>query len=126
MQVYGVDLTAWWQARRWRDLLDLIDQMPPASRTREAIFNDDANADALLDAELAQPDEPFRPPMRSYDLSTFLLLRISNQLTAVLGADEFLEGPRTAVDTARDRRRSAEALDIIRMATPALAHYFEP
>lgn len=125
MSEYGVDLTAWWQARRWRDLLDLIDQLPPASRTREAIFNDDRNAEALLDAELAQPDEPFRPPVRSYDLPTFLLLRISNQLTSLLASDEFLEGPRTAVDAARERRRASEALDIIRMATPAFAHYFE-
>lgn len=126
MQVYGVDLSAWWQARRWSDLLDLVDQLPAASRTREAILNDDELAEQILDHELTKPEQPFRPEVRSYDLTNLLLLRLSNQVAALSGAgpEDQLESPRTAVDDARDRRRHTEAVSIIAAATPQYAHLF--
>lgn len=56
-QVYGVDLVSEWKKRRWRKLLILIEQLPPASRFTQAYLTDEANADALALAQLKADDE---------------------------------------------------------------------
>lgn len=71
-----MDLAVWWRARRWRGLLDLIDQLPAASRLNEAIHNDPEQAERIARARLEQdPDEaaPWSPRQAEYDLHANLL-----------------------------------------------------
>lgn len=49
LQHFGVDLAVWWKQRRWRALLELIEQLPHASRLWEARLNDDEEAERILD-----------------------------------------------------------------------------
>lgn len=72
----GVDLAQWWRERRFRALLDLIDQLPHASRLNEAIQNDPEQAEVIARAreEVADEDrEPWAPRLADYDLHANLL-----------------------------------------------------
>lgn len=76
---YGVDLARWWRERRFRALLDLVDQLPGASRLNEAIQNDPEQAEVIarnID-QLKQRGEGERgqwsPRVAEYDLHANLL-----------------------------------------------------
>lgn len=56
MEVYRIDLSEWVASRRWRQLLQFIDGLPSASRLREAVFNDPAEAPQILADEVAAQD----------------------------------------------------------------------
>lgn len=76
-----MDLAAWWRARRWVGLLELIDQLPAASRLNEAIQNDPEQAEIIAlhieeqkqkaDADAEQ--KPWSPRVAEYDLHANLL-----------------------------------------------------
>lgn len=57
MQVYQVDLPQWLADCRFRALIDFIDGLPPASRLREAIFNDPEEAERIVAARRAAEDK---------------------------------------------------------------------
>ena len=60
LQFYGVDLSEWTEAGRWRATLELIDQLPWNSRFREAMLNDPDYADAIAEQQLAQDESEKR------------------------------------------------------------------
>jgi len=102
-----VDLAAWWRARRWRALLELIEQLPPASRFQEAVHNDPEQARFIAMAREFGPDgdedderEPWAPPMSQYDLVAMLLREIAQNTAAAAGAKKpnYIPTPRTEVD----------------------------
>lgn len=76
-----MDLAAWWRTRRWVGLLDLIDQLPAASRLNEAIQNDPEQAEIIAlhieqqkqKAEAADEQKPWSPRVAEYDLHANLL-----------------------------------------------------
>src|SRR5690625_5754606 len=71
MQVYGVDLSRWWQQRRWKSLLELIDELPAASRFNEAILNDREFAKEAVAQETADRPE-WAPKISEFDLHAVL------------------------------------------------------
>ena len=126
----GVDLAAWWQERRWKPLLELIDALPAACRTRAAVMNDPEFAELLADARDEQ-DEPgeWAPPAAEFGLTEGLTLAVVNELRALrrdLGAlatgkardVEMLSGPRTLVDELVERRNREQVLDILALLSP--------
>lgn len=70
-----MDLAQWWRERRFRALLDLIDQLPSASRLRGAIENDPEQAELIAKAREESTDDAPRwtPPVAEYDLHAHLL-----------------------------------------------------
>lgn len=75
---YGVDLAAWVTDRRWRGLLELIDMLPTASLTREAVVNDPEAAKMMAEMRWAaeesdEPQEPWAPRVAEWDLHAVLL-----------------------------------------------------
>ncbi|HET8536087.1 MAG TPA: hypothetical protein VFL73_02805 [Solirubrobacteraceae bacterium] len=117
-----MDLDAEVQARHGRKLLDLIEMLPSASRTREAILNDPEEA-ALL-AALPEPDDEWAPRISEWTLPVALQYDQRAILVAILRTLEVqvtgkrakpvlpLPPPRTAVDKAREaiRRERIEEL----------------
>lgn len=78
----GVDLRQWWRERRFRALLDLIDQLPAASRLNEAIQNDPEQAEIIARhieeqkrkaAEAGEEQRPWSPRVAEFDLHASLL-----------------------------------------------------
>lgn len=114
-----MDLARWWRDRRWRALLELIDQLRvnPATRLNEAIVNDPDQAMRIAEREeFADADEvesvPWSPRVADYDLTAVMLREVIHSLYLIRGELQ-LNGrrrasevrafpePRTAVDDAR-------------------------
>lgn len=131
MQVYGVDLSAWWASRRWRSLLELIEELPPASRLNEAILNDPEQAARI--AQLPESTEEWSPKVRDYDLTATLLREIRELLVSIYYTSHLsatgkparnvkpLPTPVTEVNRARARDAADWADSIIARATPQYA-----
>lgn len=112
-----MDLAAWWQARRWPALLELIDQLPSSSRLNEAIQNDPDQAALIAFARTfreadqdEEEEEPWAPRVSEYDLHAQLLANLTETVGAVLTVltgktVPGLPSPRTEV------QRMAEELD---------------
>lgn len=131
MQVYGVDLARWWRGRRWVALLELIDQLPAASRLNEAIMNDPESAELIARAQEQVPEserEQWAPPLREYDLHAQLLRDTVQALMGVQAAIVAAAGgnpgqvtypaPRTEIDRAVARINREWAESIIDIFTP--------
>lgn len=82
--MYGVDLAVWVADRRWSGLLDLIDQLPTSSRTKEAIYNDPERAAEI--ARLPESTEKWTPALKDWTLNAVLLREIREALIAVRAA----------------------------------------
>lgn len=114
-----MDLAAWWRARRWRALLELIEQLPTASRFRGAVLNDPEQARMIaLAREYGTDDddtpEPWSPPVAEYDLTAQLLREILHTVTAAAGAKSpaYFPAPRTEVDRQQEGLSLAQAVSI--------------
>lgn len=132
-----MDIAHWVRCRRWRALLELIDQLPAASRFREAVANDPEQARLAIEREdSADPDEeaePWSPRVSDWTLEAVLLRQIREGLVSVfqqLVASggrtpphvEAFPVPRTAVDRAREEADVVWAMGLMRQLTP---HLFE-
>lgn len=131
MQVYGVDLARWWRDRRWRGLLELIDQLPQASRFMEAVANDPEQAEAIAKArsESTGEGEKWSPRLAEWDLHAHLQRDIIQALMGVQAAviaasgnkppqQESYPSPVTEIDRAVERANRAWAQSIIDIFTP--------
>lgn len=84
-----MDLGQWWAARRWVALLELIDQLPLASRLNEAIQNDPEQAELIARAREAAPQgeaQAWSPRFAEYDLHAHLLRDVIKALLGVQAA----------------------------------------
>lgn len=128
MQVYGVDLALWWRERRWKALLELIDELPAASRFNEAVLNDREFAEAVVAQETGDRPE-WAPKISEFDLHATLLRDVIQALQGVQAAVIAAAGgkppkitpypaPRTALDEARREALQAWADDLISRLTP--------
>ncbi len=102
----------WWRSRRWRGLLQLLDELPSTSRVKVAQVEDDELATQLVEAGLI-PDEspPWAPPLREYDATAVLLQQVLDTLEGANyqraqgkgGRPKPSPRPVTAVERARKR-----------------------
>lgn len=131
-----MDLAAWWQARRFVGLLDLIDSLPPDSRLNEAVQNDPEQAELIARAREEQADDSgssWSPPVSQYDLHAAMLRELIQSVAqlraAVLAARTGKEktvptvfpAPVTEVDRAARRMQQRWADNLIEIFTPHAA-----
>lgn len=116
--------------RRWVELMDLITQLPDASRLTQAQLNDPEIAELILEAEddLDQ-DTEWAPPLSEYGLTEQLLTQVVDGIAALNVTTAAAAGgktnrpkpfprPRTQVDIIRDQRSREVQADIISLFTP--------
>jgi len=141
---YGVDLALWFRQRRWVALLELIWQLPNASRFNEAQLNDPEYAEiaarAQREAEISgRPAAKWTPPVREWTLEAQLLREIRESIIAVRSAQyettylpagegrlkalrapvvPVLPGPETEADRVRARLSRQSQLEIIAIFAP--------
>lgn len=112
-------------------MLELIDQLPSASRLNEAIVNDPEAAEAIARERERVPEEerePWAPAVREYDLHAQLLRDTVQALMGVQAAviasaggkpkQVTYPGPRTEIDRAVARINRKWAESIINIFTP--------
>lgn len=123
-----MDLVAWWQARRWAGLLELIDELPPASRLNEALLNDKEIAQEIVARETGEKSE-WSPRVSEFDLHALLLRDIMQAIQGVQAAVIAGAGgkppsispypsPKTALDEIRQQALQEWADDLISRLTP--------
>lgn len=110
-----LDLATEWRSRRWRRLLNIIDQLPRNSRYVEAMTQDEQLA--LRMAGLPEnPDPGPKRRMSDWSVPVELLTAILNRLGELTQAVAALGGakprkvppapvPQTALDRVRNRQR---------------------
>jgi hypothetical protein len=109
-----LDLAAEWRSRRWRRLLNVIDQLPRDSRYVEAMAMDEQLAERLADRP--QPQAKAKRRMADWSVQVELLTAILARLGEVTQAIAALGGakprklppvpvPQTAMDRIRNRKR---------------------
>lgn len=112
-----MDLAQWVADGRWEALLELIDQLPSASRLNEAIAQDDEAADELV--KFSDQDDAERsawsPRVAEFNLSNMLMVSLINEIK-LLSQTVIASGggkpkkvqpfptPKTAIDRARERQ----------------------
>lgn len=129
-----MDLAVWWQQRRWVGLLELIDELPSASRFNEAVLNDPEFAEAVAARETGSDNkgDEWSPRISEFDLHALLLRDVIQGVQGVQAAVIALAGgkppkqspypaPRTALDEARERALTEWADDLIAKLTPHAA-----
>lgn len=121
-ETYGVRLPEWLAKRnRWGELLDLIDQLPSASRTKEAMLNDPVVAAQL--AEASDDGPAWSPPVSEWDTSTAITAAVYDRLGDLIDTVAATAGgrskskhfprPVTEVDRIKRRLRREAAEDLI-------------
>jgi hypothetical protein len=124
---YRLDLADEWKSRRWRRLLNMIDQLPRDSFMQEAMADDEALAEHML---AQAPSE--RPPARrwsEYGIQVELLAGIYDRLAEVPNAIAAANGakprkvkpyprPVTAIERVRERRARQKHRSIVARLLP--------
>jgi hypothetical protein len=114
----GIDLATEWRSRRWRRLLNIIDQLPRDSAFHESLADDEQLAERMLE----RPDPPPGPPtrrMREWSAEVELLSVVVDRLAEliqVVGATKGSKArsirhqprPVTAMQKLRARKRRAK------------------
>lgn len=86
LQRYGVDLARWVRDRRWRGLLELIEQLQqdPATALNEAILNNPEQADLIAARQeleqSASTTSAWSPRVAEYDLTAVMLREVIHAL----------------------------------------------
>lgn len=120
-----MDLSAWLENGRVRALLELVDQLPAASRLYEAMVNDPEEADRLAQARLgASESSEWSPRVSEFDLTAHMLRELIHEtrmMRAVLiqanggksGELKPFPAPRTAIDDAVERLEREWTVDFL-------------
>lgn len=119
-------MAEWWQQRRWKALLELIEQLPSTSRYQQALAMDREAAERILAAERradaeaeGETDPEWSPSLTEWTTEVTLLAEIRDMLPdliqAVLSSIPRQKGkaaprysrppfprPKTALDEVRD------------------------
>ena len=126
-----MDLARWWQDRRWVALLELIDQLPQASRFMEAVVNDPEQADLIARSREGADEVPWSPRFSEFGLLERLMrdavMAIQGVQAAVIAAAggkppkvEPYPVPVTEIDRAVERANRAWAESIMDIFTPGV------
>ena len=116
-----------WKERRWVRLLNLIDNLPQASRLTQAIMDDPVLAEQILDR--ADTNEEWAPPLSQYGLQEQYLAQIIDGINGLQALVSSVAGgkpdrpkptprPRTQLDVVRERRSRETQLSIIAAFAP--------
>lgn len=121
-----MDLSVWLENGRVRALLDLVDQLPSASRLSEARMNDPEEAELMARAHLEQGEDApkWSPGMSEYGLTHKMLGAVislmQQQLKVTIDANggkggkpEPFPAPRTAVHEAIERLEAEWADNVL-------------
>ncbi len=116
-----------WQSRRWRHLLNIIDQLPRDSAFAEALSNDEGLAEALL----KMPQRPGLPTrrMREWSAEVELLSALVDRTAELIQAVAATKGakpkqvrwmprPVTAIQRLRARARKAKHNSLVARLLP--------
>ena len=129
---YGVRLREWLADRsRWGELLDLIDMLPTASRTKEALLNDPDTARLIAEADDGSAPE-WTPPISEYTTEAAVFAAVFDRLGVLVdtvsgalggkGRSQTFPRPVTEVDRIKERARREAAEELIALfggrATP--------
>ncbi len=120
-----------WRSRRWRKLLNVIDNLPRTSAYHEALSNDEALAEALM----GLPDRPVGPVrrMREWSAETELLSVVADRLAELIhtvaatkgakGGRQIRHQPRpvTAMQRINARKRKAKHASLVARLLPKRA-----
>ncbi len=128
-----LDLATEWRSRRWRRLLNLIDQLPRTSRYAEAMAQDDRLAEQLIRSRAQEPPGKTRRRMSDWSVQVELLTAILNRLGELTQAVAVLGGakpkkvssapvPLTAFDRARERERARKHRSVVARVLPNKAN----
>lgn len=110
-----MDLAQWVADGRWEALLELIDQLPSASRFNEAVAQDEESAEYLLSLPESEGGPNWSPRVAEFDLTNTLMVSLINEVK-MLSQTVIASGggkpkkikpypvPRTAIDRARERQ----------------------
>lgn len=123
-KVYGVRLREWLADRsRWGEILDLIDQLPTASRTKEALLNHPEYARAIAEAAGEEVAAKWSPPISEWTTESAIHAAVFDRLGALLdavsgalgdkGRSQEFPRPVTEVDRIKARARQEAAEDLI-------------
>lgn len=126
-----LDLATEWRSRRWRRLLNVIDNLPRESRYFEARVNDEQVIEAMLTAhgETAPGKEPPTRRMSDWSAQVELLTVVVNRLGEVVQGIAVLGGakpgkplpapqPTTAYESVRSRLRSRKHETLVSRLLP--------
>ncbi len=127
-----LDLATEWRRRRWRRLLNIIDQLPRESRLFEARINDDESVALAMENEAAAgergPAEPVRR-MADWSAQVELLTIAVNRLGELIQAVGMLGGakprplpmaphPTTAFERVRRRKLAKQHKSLVSRLLP--------
>lgn len=126
-----MDLARWWADRRWVALLELIDQLPQASRFMEAVVNDPEQADLIARSREGEAEVPWSPRFSEFGLLERLMrdavMAIQGVQAAVIAAAggkppkvEPYPVPVTEIDRAVARANREWAESIMDIFTPGV------
>lgn len=124
-----MDLAVLYRQRRWVYLLDLIDNLPQASRLSRAMMNDPEVAEQILAMAEAEGENEWNPPLSEYDLKAQYLAQIVDGLSSLQSTLVAVNGgkperprpiprPKTQIDVIRERRSQERQNDIIALFAP--------
>lgn len=123
-----LDLLVLWQQRRWRYLLNVIEALPRHSAFVEALSDDDALAEALLNRPAG--DERPRTPLSQFSPELEMAVNTYDRLGELIQAVTAAAGgrppkiapfprPRTAADRVRRRRAETKHRSVVARMLPA-------
>jgi len=125
---YGLNLGELWRRGAYRRLLNLVEQLPQASRFAGAVANDPEHVAAILEATGDQPAET-SPDMAEWTAQAELLAEIRDLTTTQIAVAVAATGgkpsaipaarrPRTAFADVRDAQRAARHRSIVERVKP--------
>lgn len=80
----GMDLGELWRNGKRRRILNLITQLPQASRFAAAVANDPEHVEAILEATKNDPQKEVSPPLSTWTTDTDFLAQIKDTLEVTL------------------------------------------
>lgn len=114
-----------WRARRWAEILDIIDRLPRTSAYIDAVSQDDDLADALGDRAQTQPGRRMADWSVEVELLTTIVDRLAELTHTVAALGGARPGrirpaprPRTAFDRAEHRRAIRAHASLARRLLP--------
>lgn len=127
-----LDLATEWRTRRWRRLLNIIDQLPRESRYFEARVNDDESVAMALEAEATGVSRGTTEPVRrmaDWSAEVELLTIAVNRLGEIAQAVAMLGGakpgrlplapiPTTAFERVRRRKLTKQHKSLVARLLP--------